>query len=136
VATNRPVLGPNLIAKYDYELQAIDGLGLTDVEMDMTIALLADFVHGSVRGEVNQAQAPQDTGMTELEWWEKFQPLLAKVYDAERFPTATRVGAAAGEEFQAATAPQRTFAFGLERLLDGVEQLIEKRAHSDQIVGP
>jgi AcrR family transcriptional regulator len=128
VATNRPVLGPNLIAKYDYELQAVDGLGLTDVEMDMTIALLADFVHGSVRGEVNQAQAPQDTGMSELEWWEKFQPLLAKVYDAERFPTATRVGAAAGEEFQAAAAPRRTFAFGLERLLDGVEALIQTRS--------
>lgn len=128
VATNRPVLGPNLIAKYDYELQAVDGLGLTDVEMDMTIALLADFVHGSVRGEVNQAQAPQDTGMSELEWWEKFQPLLAKVYDAERFPTATRVGAAAGEEFQAAAAPRRTFMFGLERLLDGVEALIQTRS--------
>ncbi|GAA0909125.1 TetR/AcrR family transcriptional regulator [Virgisporangium aurantiacum] len=128
VATNRPVLGPNLIAKYDYELRAVDGLGLTDVEMDMTIALLADFVHGSVRGEVNQAQAQQHTGMTELEWWEKFQPLLAKVYDAERFPTATRVGAAAGEEFQAASAPQRTFTFGLERLLDGVEKLIQTRS--------
>ena len=53
----------------------------------VTIALLADFVHGSVRGEVNQTQAQQDTGMTELEWWEKVQPLLVKVYDAERFPT-------------------------------------------------
>jgi AcrR family transcriptional regulator len=128
VATNRPVLGPNLIAKYDYELRAVDGIGLTDVEMDMTIALLADFVHGSVRAALNQAQAQQHTGMSELEWWEKFQPLLAKVYDPERFPTATRVGAAAGEEFQAASAPQRTFAFGLERLLDGVEALVQTRS--------
>lgn len=128
LATNRPVLGPNLIAKYDYELRAVEGIGLTDVEMDMTIALLADFVHGSVRGEVNQAQAKQQTGLSELEWWEKMQPLLAKVYDPERFPTATRVGAAAGEEFQAAAAPQRTFAFGLKRLLDGVEALIHTRS--------
>ena len=66
--------------------------------------------------------------MSELEWWEKFQPLLAKVFDAERFPTATRVGAAAGEEFQAASAPRRTFMFGLERLLDGVEALIQTRS--------
>jgi AcrR family transcriptional regulator len=128
VATNRPVLGPNLIAKYDYELRAVEGLGLTDVEMDMTIALLADFVHGSVRAALNQAQAKAHTGMTELEWWEKFQPLLAKVFDADRFPTATRVGAAAGEEFQAAAAPERTFAFGLERLLDGVEALVHTRS--------
>lgn len=128
VATNRPVLGPNLIAKYDYELRAVEGIGLTDVEMDMTIALLADFVHGSVRAALNQAQAQAHTGMTELEWWEKFQPLLAKVFDADRFPVATRVGAAAGEEFQAAAAPERTFAFGLERLLDGVAALVHTRS--------
>jgi AcrR family transcriptional regulator len=127
VATNRPVLGPNLIAKYDYELRAVDGIGLTDVEMDMTVALLTDFVHGSVRAALNQAQAQQQTGMSEIEWWEKFQPLLAKVFDPDRFPTATRVGAAAGEEFQAAVAPQRTFVFGLERLLDGVAALVRER---------
>ena len=127
VATNRPVLGPNLIAKYDYELSAIDGLGLTDIEMDMTIASLGDFVHGAVRAAVAKTQAEQHTGRTEDEWWAAFAPLLEKVYDPERHPTATRVGAAAGEEFQAATAPERTFEFGLERLLDGVAALIESR---------
>jgi AcrR family transcriptional regulator len=130
VATSRPVLGPNLVAKYDYELRAVDGLGLTDIEMDMTISLLSDFVHGAVRGAINHAQAEQQTGMTELEWWEKFEPLLAKVFDPERFPTASRVGAAAGEEFQAAAAPSRTFEFGLERLLDGVEALVRERQTS------
>ena len=33
----RPVLGPNVIARYDHELQAIDGIGLTDVEMDAVV---------------------------------------------------------------------------------------------------
>jgi AcrR family transcriptional regulator len=127
VATTRPVLGPNLVAKYDYELRAIDGLGLTDIEMDMTIATLGDFVHGAVRAAIAKAQAPQQTGQSEDEWWAAFQPLLEKVYDPLRFPTATRVGAAAGEEFQAASAPERTFDFGLERLLDGVAALIDSR---------
>jgi AcrR family transcriptional regulator len=127
VATTRPVLGPNLVAKYDYELRAIDGLGLTDVEMDMTIATLGDFVHGAVRAAIAKAQADQQTGRSEDEWWAAFQPLLEKVYDPQRYPTATRVGAAAGEEFQAASAPERTFEFGLERLLDGVAALIDSR---------
>jgi AcrR family transcriptional regulator len=127
VATSRPVLGPNLVAKYDYELSAVDGLGLTDVEMDMTIALLGDFVHGAVRAAINAAQAEQQTGVSEQEWWEAYAPLLEKVFDADRYPTATRVGAAAGEEFQAASAPERTFEFGLERLLDGMATLIESR---------
>jgi hypothetical protein len=128
VSTSRPVLGPNLIAKYDYELRAVDGVGLTDVEMDMTIALLGDYVHGSVRAAINAAQAEQQTGMSEVDWWATFEPLLAKVYDAERYPTATRVGAAAGEEYQAASAPERTFEFGLERLLDGMATLIAARS--------
>jgi AcrR family transcriptional regulator len=127
VATTRPVLGPNLVAKYDYELRAIDGLGLTDIEMDMTIATLGDFVHGAVRAAIAKGQAEQQTGRTEDEWWEAYQPLLAKVFDPERFPTATRVGAAAGEEFQAASAPERTFEFGLECLLAGIATLIESR---------
>ena len=127
VATTRPVLGPNLVAKYDYELRAVDGLGLTDIEMDMTIAMLGDFVHGAVRAAIAKAQAEQQTGQSEDEWWAAYEPLLAKVYDAERYPTASRVGAAAGEEFQAASAPERTFEFGLERLLDGVAALIDSR---------
>src|SRR2546430_5878300 len=32
IATSRPVLGPNAIAKYDYELRAIDGIGLSHLE--------------------------------------------------------------------------------------------------------
>ncbi len=127
VATTRPVLGPNLVAKYDYELRAIDALGLTDVEMDMTIAMLGDFVHGAARAAITMAQAEQRTGRTDDEWWAAYEPLLAKVFDPERFPVATRVGAAAGEEFQAAAAPGRTFEFGLERLLDGLAALIESR---------
>jgi len=127
VATNRPVLGPNLIAKYDYELRAVDGLGLTDVEMDMTIAMLGDLVHGAVRAAIAKAQAEQHTGQNDDEWWATFQPLLEKVFDPSKYPTATRVGAAAGEEFQAASAPERTFEFGLERLLDGVAALIGSR---------
>jgi AcrR family transcriptional regulator len=128
VATSRPVLGPNIVARYDYELSAIDGIGLTDIEMDMTVSLLADFVHGAVRAAINAARAEQVTGQSETEWWATFAPLLEKVYDAERFPTATRVGAAAGEEFQAASAPERTFEFGLERLLDGLEALVRSRS--------
>ena len=127
VATARPVLGPNLVAKYDYELRAIDGLGLTDVEMDMTIAMLGDLVHGAVRAAIAKAQAEQHTGRNDDEWWAAFQPLLEKVFDPSKYPTATRVGAAAGQEFQAASAPERTFEFGLERLLDGVAALIESR---------
>jgi AcrR family transcriptional regulator len=127
VATNRPVPGPNLIAQYDYQLAAVEGTGLTDIEMDLVVTLVTDYVHGAVRGALAAASLPKDTGKTDDEWWAEIAPQLEKVYDAERFPLATRVGAAAGEEYQAALDPARAFEFGLARILDGVAALIERR---------
>ncbi|MEJ3747637.1 TetR/AcrR family transcriptional regulator [Actinomycetes bacterium KLBMP 9797] len=124
VATSRPPLGPNLIAKYDYELRAVDGIGLGDVEMDLVVTLVADYVHGAVRGAIAAAGVRDDTGKTDDEWWAEVAPLLEKVYDPDRHPVATRVGAAAGAEYNSAVDPDRAFEFGLARLLDGVGALL------------
>jgi AcrR family transcriptional regulator len=128
VATTRPVLGPNLIAKYDYELSAVAGLGLSEVEMDLLVSLVLDYVHGAVRAAVATAQAVQRTGMTDEQWWSSYAPLLERVFDAERYPTAARVGGVAGAEFGAASDPVRAFEFGLGRVLDGVEVFVLGRS--------
>ncbi|MET8911735.1 TetR/AcrR family transcriptional regulator [Micromonospora sp. NPDC004551] len=128
VATTRPPLGPNLIAKYEYELRAVDGIGLTDLEMDAVITLVTGYVHGAARPAVEAAQASRDTGMTEQQWWYAHAPYLEKVMDPNRFPLAARVGATAGQEYQAASDPARAFEFGLARLLDGVAVLVRDRA--------
>jgi AcrR family transcriptional regulator len=125
VAKSRPVLGPNLTARYDHELRAIDGLGLTDVEMDLIVSLVDDYVDGAVRGAVEAAHAHARTGMTDLRWWEIYGPLLGEVVDPERYPTAVRVGTAAGTEYGAAHDPARSFEFGLERVLDGISAFIQ-----------
>ncbi|MEU6204930.1 TetR/AcrR family transcriptional regulator [Micromonospora musae] len=127
VATSRPPLGPNLIARYERELRAVDGIGLTDLEMDAVLTLVGGFVHGAVRGAVEQAQAAERTGLTEQQWWHAHAPYLEKAMDPRRFPLAARVGAAAGQEYQAAGDPARAFDFGLARILDGIEVLIRGR---------
>lgn len=121
VATSRPVLGPNVIARYDHELRAVDGIGLSDIDMDLLVSTVGNYVHGAARAAVESAQAAQKTGMTDEQWWATHAPLLEKVFDSERYPLAARVGAAADEEYQAAADPQRIFEFGLARLLDGIE---------------
>ncbi|SHF12684.1 TetR/AcrR family transcriptional regulator [Streptoalloteichus hindustanus] len=128
VATIRPVLGPNLMAKYDYELRAVDGIGLTEIEMDSVLSLVLGFVASAVRGAVEAAQAEQVTGMSDEQWWGSYAPLLNRVLDASRFPTASRVGAAAGAEYGAAHDPAHGFEFGLQRVLDGIEVLVRARA--------
>ncbi|MFC0529478.1 TetR/AcrR family transcriptional regulator [Phytohabitans kaempferiae] len=128
VATNRPVLGPNLIARYDYELRAVEGTGLTDIEMDLVVTMVNDYVHGAVRSALAAVALPRDSGKTDDEWWEELAPLLDKVYDADRFPVASRVGTAAGTEYAAALDPARAFEFGLARILDGIAVLISRGA--------
>ncbi|GAA3381617.1 TetR/AcrR family transcriptional regulator [Cryptosporangium minutisporangium] len=124
VATARPPLGPNLVAKYDDELRAVDGIGLTDLEMDLVVQMLGDYVHGAARTAVAATLVAQRTGLTDEQWWSQAGPVLEKVYEPARYPTAARVGAAAGVEYNAAVDPARAFEFGLQRLLDGVEALI------------
>ena len=122
----RPVLGPNVIARYDHELAALDGIGLTDVEMDAVVSLLAGHVEGAARRALESAHAERLTGINDEDWWAARAPLLEKLLDPERFPTAVRVGAAAGEEHNAAYAPEHSFEFGLSRILDGVQALVER----------
>ncbi len=125
---SRPPMGPNIVAKYDFELRALDGIGLTDVEMDSVLSLVLVHTAASAGTAIDAAQGAQSSGMTDDEWWAAYAPLLEKAFDPDRFPTAARVGAAAGETYGAAYAPEHAFAFGLDRILDGVETLIHSRA--------
>ncbi|MFC6087451.1 TetR/AcrR family transcriptional regulator [Sphaerisporangium aureirubrum] len=127
VATSRPPLGPGVSGAYEYELAAVDGIGLTDLEMDSVVTLIGGFVHGAARGAVEAAQAVQQTGMTDEQWWHAHSPYLATIMDASRYPLAARVGSASGEAHNAAFAPVHAFDFGLERILDGIETLIRSR---------
>lgn len=126
VATGRPPLGPNLMAKYERELRAVDGLGLSELQMDLLVTLLNGFVRGTVSGVQEKVEAERATGVTEDEWWAATAPYVGKVFDPARYPTAARVGPVAGEELGAAYDPERSFEFGLERLLDGIGVLVER----------
>ncbi|MEV6815070.1 TetR/AcrR family transcriptional regulator [Micromonospora sp. NPDC051296] len=127
VATTRPALGPHVIASYEHELRAVDGIGLTDLEMDAVVTLVTGYVHGAVRTAVEAAQAAGRTGLTEQQWWQAHAPYLEKALDARRFPLAARVGSTAGQQYQGAADPARAFEFGLARILDGIEVLIRDR---------
>jgi AcrR family transcriptional regulator len=127
-SVNRPPLGPGVISKYDRELRAVDGIGLTEVEMDSVLTLVLEHVQGAARRSVEAAQAERQTGMTDDEWWRANEPLLEKVFDPERYPTASRVGPAAADAYQAAYDPEYAFEFGLQRVLDGVQVFINERS--------
>ena len=84
-------------------------------------------VEGAARRALESAHAERRTGVSDQSWWETRAPILERLLDPDRFPIAVRVGAAAGDEHNAAYAPEHTFEFGLQRILDGVEALIRSR---------
>jgi AcrR family transcriptional regulator len=125
VGTGRPILGPNLMRRYDLELGAVDGLGLSEVDMELVVTLVGAFVRGSVLGQHDKDAAERSSGSTDEQWWAATEPHVDKVFDAERYPTAARVGPVAGPELGAGD-PARSFEFGLARLLDGIAVLIDR----------
>jgi AcrR family transcriptional regulator len=127
VVTNRAVLGPNVIAKYDAELRAISGIGLSDLEMDAVLSLVLGYARGAARDAVEAAQLERQTGMSDDQWWAIHGPLLSRVLDPSQYPTGARVGSAVGEVYGAAYNPEQLFAFGLQRVLDGIEVYVEGR---------
>jgi len=127
VAASRPVLGPGETAKYDYELRAVEGIGLTDVEMDSVLTLVLRYVHGAVRDALDAEQAKRRTGMTDEQWWRAFAPLLERVLTADRFPLAARVGSSVGAAHGAPGDPEHAFEFGLRRVLDGIDAFVRTR---------
>lgn len=125
--TTRPPLGPGVVAKYDHELRAFDGLGLGDLEMDAALTYLLGFVTSTAQLAIDTAAAAAASGQSDHEWWERAAPLLERVFDTDRYPLAARVGTVAGQAHDSAYSADHAYEFGLARVLDGLAVLIENR---------
>jgi AcrR family transcriptional regulator len=130
VLTGRPVLGPNINRKYEAELGPLDGIGLTDIEMDSVLTLVLMHVEGLARWQVSLLQIRAQSGESDNEWWNNLEPALATLMDRSGFPLGSRVGQAAGEYHQSAGDPAHALEFGIERILDGVSVLIDRSRQS------
>jgi AcrR family transcriptional regulator len=130
VTYGRTTLGPNVTLRYEAELRPLDGLGLSDVEMDSTLSLVTGHVLATARQAADQLRTQRESGLTDEEWWVATAPLLERYTAglADRFPLASRVGTSAGEEHQAMVDPHHALTFGLDRILDGVALLIRQRS--------
>ncbi|WP_109600106.1 TetR/AcrR family transcriptional regulator C-terminal domain-containing protein [Actinoplanes xinjiangensis] len=124
VESSRPWIGPNGCDRYEWQLAAVDGAGLTDIQMDQVVTMVLAFTAGAARMSVLARHTTEESGISDVQWWDANAPILEKVMPPGAYPLAGRVGTAAGEEYNAVSDPDRSFRFGLERLLDGVEVLL------------
>ena len=125
----RPWLGPSMADRYEWQLSAVEGIGLGDIEMDQTVALLVGFATNIARAENEVKRAERESGMTDLEWWEANAETLGELMATRDYPIAGRVGQVAGEAYQAASDPGRELEFGLARIIDGLLAYLGRLRH-------
>lgn len=142
-ASLRAVLGPHELDRYERALARVDGLGLTGREMAAVAGAVGAFVAGVARTVLDVRDEAGRSGLSDDEWWEARSPVLDRVWDAERWPVATRIstedtfvvdGPAGYLENEA----RHDLEFGLQRLLDGIEALVARRRADgpDPAAGP
>jgi AcrR family transcriptional regulator len=117
VPPGRPVLGPGVSRKYDLELTPLDGIGLSDLEMDLLLTSVLGLVAAAARLEIGLRRNRAESRMTDLEWWAIAGPAMEKAMGDVELPVGTRVGTSVGS----AGEPRRSLEFGLEALLRGVD---------------
>ncbi|BBH68172.1 TetR family transcriptional regulator [Actinoplanes sp. OR16] len=126
VESSRPWIGPNSSDRYEWQLAAIENAGFSDLEMDQVVTMLGAYIAGSAQVSVTARRTAEQSGISDADWWAVNAPILERVMPPGAYPISGRVGTAAGEEYNAVGDPARTFRFGLDRLLDGVEALLAR----------
>ncbi|GAA4079384.1 GntR family transcriptional regulator [Nonomuraea soli] len=114
VSITRPAVLPGQLAYGEWTLRALDGLGLDPTTRMHVYATLVNYVRGTAFTIESEAAAELDTGMTSKQWGRARLsadgPLIARIEGAE-----------------AELDLESLFAFGLERLLDGLTFVITSR---------
>ncbi|MGH3189473.1 MAG: TetR/AcrR family transcriptional regulator [Streptosporangiaceae bacterium] len=114
---------PREIAWFEDALACMDGIGLTEARKASVIMLLAGYVRNLATTEADIAAAIQASGLSPAEWMSSYPRMLRRLTDPQRFP-ALAAFIAAGV-FEAEDGPDDEFIFGLDRILDGIEALIQ-----------
>jgi AcrR family transcriptional regulator len=126
VPISGPPLGPNAVAWFERALGVLRETGLAEGEKASIVLMLSGYVtsHVRVMGEVQGGFL--ESAPTPDEAMRRYSETLRRLTGRDRFP-ALHALLDAGV-FDRADPPDDEFAFGLERLLDGVEALVRARA--------
>lgn len=129
-----PPLTPGNLAWFERALRVLRPTGLAPGEKVGVIMLVSGYVRTEAQlsrdlsaAETAAAEAATAVGVAPM----SYGRMLARVIDAERFPALSEVvdsGVLDGPEGYS----EEDFAFGLGRVLDGIETLVRARADGDR----
>ncbi|HET6860836.1 MAG TPA: TetR/AcrR family transcriptional regulator [Streptomyces sp.] len=126
IPTSGPPITPNTVAWMDRGLAALAGTALTEGDKISVIMLVGGFVRSEATLMADIGEAIARTGSTPDEVVSRYGRTLARLADPERYPAVAR--ALDSGVMDEADDPDFEFTFGLERLLDGLDALVRRRA--------
>jgi DNA-binding transcriptional regulator YhcF (GntR family) len=124
VSFTRPLLAPRAMAHSEWTMRALDGHGLAPDVLFVAAVTVANYVRGTAVNIEDEAQAEQETGLTDQQWLDTQQARLGEILNSGDYPLMARAVADEDLEFTV----DRLLEFGLQRLLDGLAPILEKGA--------
>ncbi|PNV34065.1 TetR family transcriptional regulator [Streptomyces sp. DH-12] len=122
VNQSRPVLGPNALDGLETVLSRIKPMGLSDPELMSAIMMIDGYVAGAARTQRYQEEAERSSGLTDAQFWDAQHPYLERAMNSGRYPVLAGLSEDTfGTDFD-------HFEFGLQRILDGLEEFVARRA--------
>jgi AcrR family transcriptional regulator len=130
-----PPVSPNSLMFIEHGLATLDGTGLADADKLRVIGLLSSYTlsearmaHDAVRAARGQAardQALAASGSAPAPPW-TFEALLRELVDERNYPRLHRLAWSQGSDGQGPPSEHEEFLFGIDRILDGVQALIDR----------
>jgi AcrR family transcriptional regulator len=120
-----PPITPNQLAWTDRALRALRGTELAEADKVGVVLLVANYMLVTARLSTDLGPAASGESIA------AYSTLLSGLVDAHRFPALRTAIDAGAFDYPPDTAEkdrQLDYAFGLDRILDGVETLIRRRA--------
>jgi DNA-binding transcriptional regulator YhcF (GntR family) len=120
VSFTRPLLAPHAMAHTEWAMRALDGHGFDGHRLFLTAVMLANYVRGTAVNLEAEAQAEQETGLTDEQWMNAQQDRFAAVLAGGGFPMMERYATEPDADFGL----DELMEYGLQRLLDGIDRVI------------
>jgi DNA-binding transcriptional regulator YhcF (GntR family)/AcrR family transcriptional regulator len=132
VSFTRPLLTPNAMAHTEWTMRAMADQGLDPTTLIHVAATVANFVRGTAVNLEREAEAEQDTGLTDDEWLRAQSDTLAAALGSGALPMLTYISGRDDVDVTLDT----LFEFGLQRMLAGIAPLCETRIPPDRRAMP
>ncbi|MFC8915812.1 TetR/AcrR family transcriptional regulator [Streptomyces sp. NPDC057116] len=124
VPISGPPVTPNSVAWWEWGLVALEGTGLDEGTKISVILLVSGYVRNEAGLMADIDAAIRATGGTPQEVMSRYARTLQRLADPARYPAVARMLAAG--VIDQPDDPDAEFRFGLDRVLDGVQALVDQ----------